>query len=371
MSYFLKNILRVLREVRSAGVSGLPSLFLRLARPKLQRLLIEGAYRSRLSWPLASRLRGKGIALMFHEIHDDVDAELRTGCNADQLEQIILAAQKAGRDIVSIDEGLRRLEDPTSDPFALLTFDDAYRDNVANALPVLERHQVPMTLFVPDGLLDRSAYAWWLGLRELLKTADHVAIEAMGAEFQLVDLPSKIAAMRQITAWIGTDQSRAEALRLSFEAHGIDIPGLIERYVMPTEELTAFARHPLVTVGAHTSSHRFLSNLSDDECLSDLAQNKSYLEALLGQPVAYLAYPYGTETACGQREADFAARLGFKASFTTRPGQVFEEHLKHPQLMPRIDMGFAWQSASQIDARLSGLHRWMENGFSEPVALLR
>ncbi|NVK33878.1 MAG: polysaccharide deacetylase family protein [Rhodobacteraceae bacterium] len=336
----------------------------------MTRLTEEAVFRSKMGSILFKRYRGKGIALMFHEVQRDVDAELRTGCAPEQLERVILAVRRQGRDIVTVDEGLQRLADPGGKPFALLTFDDGYRDNVENALPVLEKYNAPITLFVPDGLLERSAYAWWLGLRELLKQRSTLHVAPMQAEFGLYDLPSKTSALRQITSWIGTSQVRAEALGSLFANNEIDLPELIERYVMSPKDLKAVARHSLVTIGAHTSSHRFLSNLKEEECEADIRKNKQYLEALLGQDINYLAYPYGTETACGQREEDIAARLGFKASFTTRPGQLFHAHLDHLQLLPRIDVGYAPQSASALDARLTGLHRRMQAGASKPVATL-
>ena len=36
----------------------------------------------------------------------------------------------------------------------LITFDDGYRDNLENALPVLQRHGYPAVIFVPIGYLD-------------------------------------------------------------------------------------------------------------------------------------------------------------------------------------------------------------------------
>ncbi len=36
----------------------------------------------------------------------------------------------------------------------LITFDDGYRDNLLNAVPVLRRHGYPAVIFVPIGFLD-------------------------------------------------------------------------------------------------------------------------------------------------------------------------------------------------------------------------
>ncbi|WP_417671695.1 polysaccharide deacetylase family protein [Roseibium sp.] len=370
MSYFLHNLRRVFRELQAQPFSQLPARLQAMAGPKLTKLAEEAAVRTGAGGMIGRRYRGAGIALMFHEVHGDVDAELRTGCDADQLERIIGAVKASGRDIVSMEEGLRRLNDPGSRPFALLTFDDAYLDNRENALPVLERYQAPMTLFVPTGMIDRSLYAWWLGLRELIKSSDTVEITAMGASFQTGDLASKAAAMRQVTAWIGTDQAKADALASDFARFGVSVPGLIDHYAMTAEDLKAFASHPLVTIGAHTKSHRFLSGLSESDVRGEFSSNKMFLEDLLQTAVETLAYPYGTEKACGAREAEIAAQTGFQASFTTRPGQLFAEHLATPQLMPRIDFGYAPQSVAACASRLSGLHRAMITRFGDPVATL-
>ncbi len=60
-----------------------------------------------------------------------------------QLRRVLAALKAEGRDIVTPDEALLRLADPHSRDFAVLTFDDAYRDNRTLALPILEEFQAP------------------------------------------------------------------------------------------------------------------------------------------------------------------------------------------------------------------------------------
>jgi peptidoglycan/xylan/chitin deacetylase (PgdA/CDA1 family) len=57
------------------------------------------------------------------------------------------------------------LENDRSHRYAVLTFDDGYRDNVSMALPILERHNAPFLIYVPTGGPARTLQAWWLGLR--------------------------------------------------------------------------------------------------------------------------------------------------------------------------------------------------------------
>ena len=50
-----------------------------------------------------------------------------------------------------------------------ITFDDGYRDNLTVALPLLERFQLPITLFVAAGFLGRDQYLSREDLREISK----------------------------------------------------------------------------------------------------------------------------------------------------------------------------------------------------------
>lgn len=369
-SFLVDNLRNLLRNLRQEGPSAIPGRLAAIVRRKSARLLEEIAYRTPVGNALGRRYRGQGIAVMFHEIHSDVDAELRTGCDAAQLERIVLALRAAGREIVTIDEGFRRLADPGSKPFAVLTFDDAYRDNLTHALPVLERLNAPITLFAPTGMITRDGYAWWLAVREWIRRCDCIDIVPMGRRLECADLASKLSTMRQLTSWIGESQSRADSLAPLFAAQGISVPALVDHYAMTEAELRRMASHSLVSIGAHTESHRFLSSLAEQHVRAEFEGNKTYLENLLGRPVEYLAYPYGTPGACGEREALAAAKAGFRGSFTTRHGHLFPQHLQHPQLLPRIDVGYAPQSAAALASRLNGLHRAIATGFGDPVAIL-
>ena len=358
------------RNLRKEPIGALPRRLAAIARPKIIRLSEEVAYRTPLGNRLGSSYRGKGLVVMFHEIHRDVDAELRTGCGPAQVERIIVALRSAGREIVAPDEAMRRLSDPSGRPFALITFDDAYRDNKTTALPVFERLNAPLTIFTPTGMINRELYAWWLGIRQWLRTSEAIDVDPMGRRFACPDLASKISTLRQITAWIGHDQTRADSLGPLFSSHGIDMPRLVDHYAMDADELRDIAAHPLVTIGAHTETHRFLAGLSEHEARQELQGNKAWLENLLDKPVSYFAYPFGTPGAAGEREARLAGEAGFRASFTTRAGQLFPEHAAHPQLLPRVDLGYAPQSAAALASRLTGLNRALATQFGNPVAIL-
>lgn len=370
MSYFIQNLRRFAGELLEDPIGG-PARVAAALKVKWKTGLEQVLGSSGMGRRLAARYRGRGVVLMFHEIHDDVEGNLRMGCSPEQLRMVLAALRAESRDIVTPDEAVKRLADPQAGDFAVLTFDDGYRDNRTMALPILEEFSAPMTMFVPTGMVTREVYAWWLGLRALFQRGDEVEIEAMERRFTLADAPSRNAALRQIGLWIGTDRARAEALNPTFARHAISIPALVDKVAMDEREIRSFADHPLVTIGGHTTTHTFLSGLDDAAAYRDINDNKLYLENLLDRPVRHFAYPYGTEGACGKREAEYVKAAGFETGFTTRSGHLFPAHLSTPCLMPREDAGFAHMSNSQLANRLSGARRALVTKFGDPVAGLR
>ena len=50
----------------------------------------------------------------------------------------------------------------------VFTFDDAYRDNLRYALPILRHHECPFTLYVPTALVDGVGEVWWQALEDIV-----------------------------------------------------------------------------------------------------------------------------------------------------------------------------------------------------------
>jgi peptidoglycan/xylan/chitin deacetylase (PgdA/CDA1 family) len=286
------------------------------------------------------RLLCNGIILMFHQVQEDYDRELATGSTAKFLESVIVELRRENWDIVSLDEALSRLGngDP-SRRFAALTFDDGYRDTLTRALPILERHRAPFTVYVPTGAPTRALYSWWLALRTLFQRHDSVAIAAMERQFDCATIESKTTGYTQANQWVHEDYGRASKLAETFRAYDISPAALNDAYFMDEAELRTLARHPLVTVGAHTTSHAALSALAENQARAEMADNRRYLECLLDRSVVHFAYPFGGDAACGEREARLAAEAGFASAVTTHWGAIFAAHRKRPHWLPRVWMG--------------------------------
>src|SRR5215510_2180890 len=70
------------------------------------------------------------------------------------------------RNVVRLYQTLRM---PPRERLVAITFDDGFRDNLTVALPLLEKFNLPMTLFVTAGFIDKPGYLSKAELRELAR----------------------------------------------------------------------------------------------------------------------------------------------------------------------------------------------------------
>ena len=338
-----------------ARLTGMPRALLRAIRHRIP-----------VQWLEQMHLICNGLVLMFHEVHDEFTRGLKVGSTANYLDSVIVELRNEGWEIVSLDDALCRLHsDDPSRRFAVLTFDDGYRDLLTRALPVLEHHCAPFTVFVPTGALTRELHSWWLGLRALFERQDKVAIAGMATLFSCDDMESKMKGYQEVSDWIHQDYRRAPLLSETFGDYEISLASLNDAYFLDEAELRVLARHRLVTVGAHTTSHGALSTFDADRARHEMLDNRAYLERLLDRPVSHLAYPYGTTAACGPREFRLAAEVGFRSAVTARYGPVFSAHSRNLHAIPRV----AASSATGAE-RCPALIRDLRNAVRDPFSPL-
>lgn len=325
------------------------------------RLVWELLYRSGFSWAIGRRHAGLGAIFMFHRVAPDaparVDADL---CVSARFLGIWLGSlRRAGVQVISLDDAVRRILDPGVDPsrrrFVVITFDDGYADNLEHAVPVLERFGAPFTVYVTTRLVEGREGLWWLGLERLVRRRDTVDVAPMGKRFAASSRAEKAEAYREVSRWVGADVGRrAPLLGEVFERYGVSMSAATSEAGLSREQLRALARHPLATVGGHTTGHLDLTSLGEPEAYRELAGNKAFLEDLCGRPVEHFAYPYG---AGGAREAALAGRAGFRTAVTSRAGGLFPEHRSRLLLLPRYAAPGSRTWLSFMHARRHGVRR--------------
>jgi peptidoglycan/xylan/chitin deacetylase (PgdA/CDA1 family) len=298
---------------------------------------------------LRSRFINGALILGYHRIEDTPQdpyaISVRPRHFAEQLEALSRYAH-----VMPLPDLVRALRNDSLPPRAVaVTFDDGYADNLYHAKPLLERYQVPATVFVATGQLGREF--WWDELERVLFSPVtlprefHVPMGGSVREWTLNDAaasPQRRGATRSRRHFLLTvhkllmplspeERHRAIAeLRIwaGFEPDSRPI----HRCLTP-EELHELTTGGLVDVGAHTVTHPALSGLTTAAQRMEIQQSKMHLETLLGQPVMSFSYPNGSaspQAVVNVRES------GFNCACASHKDVVFQG--TDPFCLPRFWM---------------------------------
>lgn len=318
---------------------------------------------SRLHKGFAPLARGRGAILTIHHVRPwtgDAFAPNRLlEITPEFLDAALTRIRALGFDLVSMDEAVRRIATPVSRPFVALTFDDGYVDNVAHALPILEAHEAPFTLFVTTGFADRTARLWWIELERAVRKLDRIAIDIDPTTLALpaASPAEKDAAFRSLY-WLlrgGPEERLLDVIARLCGQAGIDPSAIPAALCLDWDALRALVRHPLCIFGAHTLTHPMLAKHDAATARREIAESRREIEMRTGLPVRHLSYPVGDPTSAGPREFALAAELGFTSAVTTRPGMIFADHSRHLTALPRISLNGNWQSLDSLEVLLSGV----------------
>lgn len=313
--------------------------------------------------PSGEKNTGRGIIFTLHHVRTEKIGNFALNAHLsitpDFLDTAIATVLEEGFEIIPLWQVAERLENLGHKPFAVFTMDDGYRNNATNALPVFTRHNAPFTVFAAKGLTCRTHTIWWETLAALLHATDAFDFDfGRGPErLECKSLTEKAAVSERIARHIiGPNEAAAIAqLNAAAAAHGVDPTGIVEDLVMSKDELTGFARNPLVSIGAHTVSHRAMAFLDDETARQEMLDSADFVEAVTGTRPCTLAYPYGFRSAVRERDHRLAATCGFKLAVTTQPGLLAANSLMRPYSLPRVSLNGLYQKARYVRALASGL----------------
>ncbi|WP_240233261.1 polysaccharide deacetylase family protein [Devosia lacusdianchii] len=333
------------------------------ARHAAIRAMFEALWLSRLPALLRALSSSRGVIFTLHRVLPDEPADFSPNAilqvRPDFLEYVIERMRDLGLDIVSLDEALERLAAPVkSRGFVVLTFDDAYKDNLKYALPILRRQDAPFTLYVPTALVDGVGELWWQAIEDIIARQEAIALSANG-ETDYVDTRSTAQKNAAFNTLYRQMRKVAEPERLRLlhgfaTAYGYDLEKQCRDLIMDWRELRLFAGDPLCTIGAHTVHHYELAKLPIEQARNEITQSADILLAQFGERPRHFSYPLGGPLSAGQREFDLVRELGFCSGVTTRPGALYSRHAQTPESLPRISLNGYFQSRRYVDVFAAG-----------------
>jgi peptidoglycan/xylan/chitin deacetylase (PgdA/CDA1 family) len=209
------------------------------------------------------------LVLCYHAVSPTWPAELSVTPEALSSQVEYLA--KRGYRGVTFTEAVRG---EASGRAVAITFDDGYASTLRLARPILDRFEMPGTVFVPTDYMGGGPMSW----------------------------PG-------IDVWIGGEHER-------------------ELVPMSWDEIGALADAGW-EIGSHTKSHPRLAKVSDEQLERELVESRETCERMLGRPCMSIAYPYGNHD---DRVIAATARAGYSAAATLPTRHATTARLAWPRV---------------------------------------
>ena len=227
--------------------------------------------------------------------------------------------------VLDLSEALDRQKNNTLPPRALsITFDDGYRDNFTNALPILQSHQLKATFFIATGFLN-GGIMWNDVIIESIRRTKANIFDLTNYGLEKYDISEKdIKVLHKILADIKylSIEVRTQLIRNVPELLNVNLPTDL---MMSSGEVNSMFNQGMA-IGGHTVNHPILSTLKASDAKSEITAGKVFLEELIGAPVDLFAYPNGgPDQDYTQEHINIVDGLGFKAAVSTAWGVATSE----------------------------------------------
>jgi peptidoglycan/xylan/chitin deacetylase (PgdA/CDA1 family)/CelD/BcsL family acetyltransferase involved in cellulose biosynthesis len=223
--------------------------------------------------------------------------------------------------VVSLAGALNHLKEGSGGTAVAITFDDGYQDNYLNAFPVLQRYNLPATIFLTTGSLDSREPLWFEQLAQALRKTDRESIDLeidLPRRFWMRTRAERLDSNNQIYAILRGLPDSERRLRLSQILRQLGVLGDSERAdQMLTWDQVRFMKAHGVDFGGHTVTHPFISRLTSEQVDWEVSECKRRIEEELHLPVDHFAYPSGREEDFGKWNEQIIRSAGYKAAVTT------------------------------------------------------
>ena len=242
----------------------------------------------------------------------------------------------------------------------LITFDDAYRNFGECAWPILKRHSLSASVFVPTAYPgNNESIFWWDKLEQAFyQTGRRDFLHTPVGRLPLDTSDQRIKAFKRLRKYVKTLphlQTLACVDQICQELHYV----FNHPMVLSWDDLRQLAGEG-VTIGAHTQTHPLLNRISLQEARDQITGSLQDLQREIGVIHPVFAYPDGQFS---REIVQIVKDAGFCLAFSTRRGR---NDLEHADLY-RIRRNNVGRRANALILRTRLLQASLIQTFSVPI----
>ena len=306
--------------------------------------------------------KGNGVILVYHRILPDdkmkEDLKLGLAVSCSQFDkQIKLLKERYS--LVSIDNFIQNINKKNNFTVTI-TFDDGYKDNLKYALPILEKYNVPATIYISTRFLEKKVEMWWYELKRLVEKNTSLKFQHKNKNFSFILENKKqkekgFKKIRKILMNLEKNEQTDILEKMTFNKERNDY----SKICLTLDEVKILDKNPLITIGSHSHNHLNFKILKTQDLLFEVKQSIEILEKLVNHKIKHFAYPYGGANEASEREYDLLKSFNLLSAVTSISHPIKKINLF---ALPRIYVGANTCEKSLIN-HISGFYNFLYKFF--------
>lgn len=209
-----------------------------------------------------------------------------------------------------------------------ITFDDGYRDNYSEALPILQEYGLPATFYITAGCVEARDVLWTSKLRYYFMATRERTLQLRHPTAQVLDLSSQAARQASYAHTVALIKSAGrrrggdemfQEVETALKVTNLDP---LKDSMLSWQEIREMSRAGM-RIGAHTLTHPNLPGLPPEAAEAEVVGSKTLIEERITVPVDHFAYPNGRGLShFNDTVREIVRQAGFLTSVTSISGPV-------------------------------------------------
>jgi len=193
-----------------------------------------------------------------------------------------------------------------------LTFDDGYLNNYKYVIPILEKYNVPASLYITT--IHQQKTFLWADFLDLVSVYTHKReLIFDGGKFiknKKNDFINNGISLKSLLKTLPYEKIQSLYDIFKEDWNDLNSDELSDYWeLMNTSQIREISKKTLFTIGSHGETHASLSHIRIEDAKKEILRSKQILESICAETIEEFAFPFGHYT---KELADYCLEIGYK-----------------------------------------------------------
>jgi peptidoglycan/xylan/chitin deacetylase (PgdA/CDA1 family) len=174
-----------------------------------------------------------------------------------------------------------------------ITFDDGTEVTYTSLCPIVEKHKIPITIFVTTCQLNNGPLIWAASINALCYENEYEQIELNGESYKLRTLKQRNIAKNKLILAAIESGDPVKFIKVYSAKYPLQDKILFYYRGMNDSNFEHVRTNKYIEIEAHSVNHYHLTTLSNEHQEYEISNSRKILEDKIGKPITMFAYPSG------------------------------------------------------------------------------